>query len=37
VAGGFKWSGNELVIYDYPGFEGLIEMDERGEYMPDND
>ncbi len=34
---GAEWEGDELVIYDYPGFEGLLEMYERGEYIPDND
>jgi hypothetical protein len=34
---GAEWEGDELVIYDYPGFVGLLDMYERGEYTIDND
>jgi len=34
---GAQWEGDELVIYDYRGFAGLLEMYEKGEYLPDND
>jgi hypothetical protein len=34
---GAKWEGDELVIYDYPGFVGLLEFYEKNEYLPDND
>lgn len=34
---GAKWEGDELVVYDYPGFEGLLDAYERGEYTIDND
>lgn len=34
---GAQWEGDELVIYDYPGFTGLLEYYEKGEYLSDND
>jgi hypothetical protein len=34
---GAQWEGDELVVYDYPGFEALLEYYERGEYLADND
>jgi hypothetical protein len=34
---GATWEGDELVIYDYPGFTGLMEYYEKGEYLSDND
>ena len=34
---GAKWEDDELVIYDYPGFLGLLEMYESDGYLNDND
>ncbi|MFN2504913.1 MAG: hypothetical protein ABR540_11940 [Acidimicrobiales bacterium] len=34
---GTQWEGDELVVYDYPGFTQLFEYYESGEYLPDND
>ncbi|MGH9279102.1 MAG: hypothetical protein ACRD12_13480 [Acidimicrobiales bacterium] len=34
---GAKWEGDELVVYDYPGFLELLEYYEKGEYLSDND
>ena len=34
---GAQWEGDELVIYDYPGFVELLEYYKEGEYTIDND
>ena len=34
---GAQWEGDELVIYDYPGFVELLAYYQAGEYLPDND
>jgi len=34
---GAKWEGNELVIYDLPGFEELFDYYENNQWLPDND
>lgn len=34
---GAKWEGDELVLYDYPGFLGLLAYYEGDEYQIDND
>jgi hypothetical protein len=34
---GAEWEGDELVIYDYPGFVGLLEMYEQDGFLNDND
>ncbi|MGH9225502.1 MAG: hypothetical protein ACRD2W_17345 [Acidimicrobiales bacterium] len=34
---GAVWEGDELVIYDLPGFKELLEYYESGDYTIDND
>lgn len=34
---GAKWEGNELVVYDLPGFRELWEYYEGNDYLTDND
>lgn len=34
---GAKWEGDELVTYDWPGFEGLLEYYENNDFLIDND
>lgn len=34
---GAKWEGDELVVYDWPGFAGLLDYYEKGDFLSDND
>jgi hypothetical protein len=34
---GAAWEGNELVVYDLPGFCDLFEYYTKNEWLPDND
>ncbi len=34
---GAKWEDDELVVYDWPGFAGLLEYYEKGDFLVDND
>jgi hypothetical protein len=34
---GAKWEGNELVVYDLPGFKDLFDYYENNQWLPDND
>ena len=34
---GARWEGDELVIYDWPGFAGLLGYYEKGDVLIDND
>lgn len=34
---GAKWEGDDLVIYDYPGFVELLEYYQGNDYLIDND